>query len=84
MEFVGVKELSKKLSEFINEEDWVVITKNGKPIKIMFDIDGEDLEDIILAKHLDLDSEAVVAKREHESGKTVSLNQYLKRRRSRK
>ena len=84
MEFVGVKELSKKLSEFINEEDWVVITKNGKPIKLMFDIDGEDLEDIILAKNLDLDSEAVKAKREHESGKTVSLNQYLKRRRSRK
>lgn len=84
MEFVGVKELSKNLSEFINEEDWVVITKNGKPIKLMFDIDGDDLEDIILAKHLDLDSEAVKAKREHESGKTVSLNQYLKRRRSRK
>lgn len=84
MEFVGVKELSKNLSEFINEEDWVVITKNGKPIKIMFDIDGEDLEDIILAKHLDLDSEAGRAKQEHESGKTVSLNQYLKRRRSRK
>jgi hypothetical protein len=84
MEFVGVKELSKKLSEFINEEDWVVITKNGKPIKIMFDIDGDDLEDIILAKHLDLDSEAVRAKQEHESGKTLSLNQYLKRRRLQK
>ena len=84
MEFVGIKELSKNLSSFINEEDWVVITKNGKPIKIMFDIDNEDLEDIILAKHLDLDSEAVVAKREHKEGKTVSLNQYLKRRRSRR
>jgi len=80
MEFVGIKELSKNLSEFINEEDWVVITRNGKPVKIMFDIDNDDLEDIILAKNLDLDGEAVKARREHEAGKTVNLRQYLKQR----
>lgn len=81
MEFVGIKELSKNLSEFINDEDWVVITRNGKPVKIMFDIDNDDLEDIILAKNLDLDGEAIRARREHETGKAVGLRQYLKQRR---
>lgn len=80
MEFVGIKELSQKTSRYIGSPDWVVVTKNGKPVKLMIDIDEEDLEDIILAKHFKLDELAEQAKQDHRAGKTVSMRNYLKKR----
>ncbi len=80
MKYVGVKELSRHLSEYIGEEDWVVITKNGKPKKVMIDVNEESFEDLILAHHFDLDKEYGKALNELNSGKTTSLDDYLRGR----
>ncbi len=79
MEFIGIKELSQNTSTFINNRDWVVITKNGKPVKVMIDINGEELEDLILAKHYQLEKELKKAERDAKKGKLKTLDQVLKK-----
>ena len=80
MEYVGIKELSQKTSKYIDSDDWIVVTKNGKPIKLLMAIDSDDLEDLILARHFDLDTLAPRAQREKATGKTTSLRAYLNKR----
>jgi len=80
MKYVGVKELSRHLSEYLSEKEWVIITKNGKPAKVIIDVDEESLEDLILAHHLDLDKEYGKALSELDSEKTTSLDDYLRGR----
>lgn len=77
MEFVGVKEMSQRTSALINRKDWIVITKNGKPVKILMDIDADDLEDMILAKHCRLEQELKRAVRDAKRGGLKTLSQAL-------
>ncbi|GEM_PF-4342844 len=80
MEFIGVKELSQNTSALINQKDWVVITKNGKPVKLMLDINEEDLEDFILAKKLKIEEELEDAMEDLRKGKLKTLKQMLGKR----
>ncbi|MBI2335254.1 MAG: hypothetical protein HYU97_00610 [Deltaproteobacteria bacterium] len=80
MEFVGIKELSQNTSKYVNIHDWVIVTKNGKPVKLILDIEGEELEDLILAKHFDLETLAEKTKKEYHKEKTSTFETYLQRR----
>ncbi len=77
MQFVGIKELSQNTSRLINKKDWIVITKNGKPRKVMIDIDEDDLEDLILAKHYQLEKDLKKAAQDAQSGKLKTLDQVM-------
>ena len=81
MDFIGIRDLSQRTSAYVRRKDWIVITKNGKPVKIMIDINAEDLEDFILAKHLQLEKELRNAARDANRGKLKTLAQILPRRR---
>jgi antitoxin (DNA-binding transcriptional repressor) of toxin-antitoxin stability system len=83
MEFVGVKELAQNTSKYVSDHDWVIVTKNGRPVKLMIDINGEELEDWILAKKLGLENQAKKAKSDWVQGKTTSLRNYLRDRKKR-
>lgn len=78
MEFIGIKELSQHTSTFVNKKDWIVITKNGEPVKIMIDINAEDLEDLILAKHYRLEAELRQARKDSQNGKLKNLRQIIR------
>lgn len=78
MNFIGIKELSQRTSKYVSKKGAVVVTKNGKPVKLLMDIDGEDLEDYLLAQHFDLESLALSARKEYVAGRTKSLRQMLR------
>jgi prevent-host-death family protein len=47
-EHVGIRELKKHLSEYINEEKLIVVTKRGKPVEVLLPYeDLLELTDII-------------------------------------
>ncbi len=83
MEFIGIKELSQRTSALVRKKDWVVITKNGKPVKLMMEIDADDLEDLILAKHYQLEKEFRRSVRDLQKGKLKDLTQILSETRRR-
>ena len=81
MQFINVKELSRSPSKYVkiaNEEDDIVITKNGHPNALLTKISNEELEDFILAKHFNLEREFAKAKREHANGKTKNIHELIK------
>ena len=70
MQFVNMRELSRSPSKYVtfaNEQDDVIITKNGRPYAILSKIDSEELEDYILAKHFNLEKEFESAKANPET-----------------
>lgn len=77
MKFISVREFSHAPSKFINlcsEGDDVVITKNGRPVALLSEFCGDDVEDFVLAKHLNLEKEFTGALQEYDDGKTTSLD----------
>ena len=82
MQFINIRELSRSPSKYIkmaNEDDDVVITKNGHPYALLSKIDDEELQDFILAKHFHLEQEFETAKKEHQSGETLNAKDLLKK-----
>jgi len=80
MQFVNIRELSRATSKYVkiaNEEDEVIVTRNGHPYAILQRIDAHELEDFIIAKHLNLDNEFKVARKEHQKGQTVNARDLL-------
>lgn len=80
MQFVNIRELSRSPSKYVklaNEKDDVVITRNGHPYAILSKLDEDDLEDFILAKHFNLESEFMAAKSEYREGKTINARDLL-------
>lgn len=74
MQFVNIRELSRATSKYVriaNEEDEVIVTRNGQPYAILQRITGNELEDFIIAKNLNLNNEFNIAKKEHSKGHTV-------------
>ena len=81
MQFVNIRELSRATSKYVkiaNTEDEVIITRNGHPYAILQRIDDSELEDFILAKHLNLNKELKTARNEYQKGKTVNARDLLK------
>ena len=80
MQFVNIRELSRATSKYVkiaNENDEIIVTRNGHPYAILQRIDEEELEDFILAKHINLNKEFKNARTEYEKGKTVSVRDLL-------
>ena len=80
MQFVNIRELSRATSKYVkiaNEEDEVIITRNGHPYAILQKIDGDELEDFILAKHFDLRNDFDTAQTEYQNGKTINARELL-------
>jgi len=80
MRFVNIRELSRATSKYVkiaNEEDEVIVTRNGHPYAILQRIDDDELEDFIIAKHFNLDNEFKVAQKEHHKGQTVNARELL-------
>jgi len=81
MQFINIRELSRAPSKYIkaaNEDDDIIITRNGHPYAMLLKINDNDLEDFILAKHFDLENEFKTAKKEWLSGKTANVHDLLK------
>jgi len=80
MRFVNIRELSRATSKYVkiaNENDEVVVTRNGHPYAILQRIDDIELEDYILAKHLNLKKDYKTARTEFKKGKTVNARDLL-------
>ena len=80
MQFVNIRELSRATSKYVkiaNESDEVIVTRNGHPYAILQRIDENELEDFILAKHLNLNKDFTTARAEHSKGKTVNARDLL-------
>ena len=80
MQFVNIKELGRSTSKYVklaNEKDDVIITRNGHPYAMMVKFQEEDLEDFILAKHINVNSEFESAKSEFKSGDTSNIHDLL-------
>ena len=75
MRFVSIKELSRSPSRYVNlatEGECVIIPRNGKPTALLAEMNEGAIEDFILARHLDLESEFRRAQKEHTQGETAS------------
>ncbi len=82
MQFINIRELSRSPSKYVkmaNEEDDIIITRNGHPYAVLSKIDGSELEDFILAKHIKIENEFSNAKHEHMEGKTINARDLLKK-----
>lgn len=82
MKFINIRELSKSPSKYIkdaNEEGDVIVTRNGVPYAIISKMNGNELEDYVLAKHFALEKQFIIAKKEYESGQTISARELLKK-----
>ena len=80
MKFATIRELNSGTSQVLKDaeqNDGVVITKFGKPRYLLVEIDEDELEDFILAKHYNLETAFEKARKELTSGKTKSLNALL-------
>ena len=80
MKFVNIRELSRSPSKYVklaNEENDIIITRNGHPYALLSKINEDELEDFILAKHFNLEKEFNTAKKEFISGKTQNVRDLL-------
>jgi len=80
MKFISVREFSHSPSRYINLSstgDDVVITKNGRPVALLSEFSEDDVEDFILAKHLDLEKEFSDTLQELKDDNTVTLDSLL-------
>ena len=80
MQFVNIRELSRATSKYVkiaNEKDEIIVTRNGHPYAILQRIDDDELEDFIIAKHLNLNDEFKVAQKEHQKSKTINARDLL-------
>jgi prevent-host-death family protein len=80
MQFVNIRELSRSTSKYVkiaNEEDEVVVTRNGHPYAIIQRMDDDELEDFIIVKHLNLSKEFGSAVKEYANGQTVNARDLL-------
>ena len=82
MKFISTRELNKSLSKYIRmtkEGHDIIITKNGTPQALLTDLDPDDLEDYILAKHFNLEEDFKKAQEESKNRKTINSHDLLRK-----
>ena len=80
MQFVNIRELSRATSKYVkiaNENNEIIVTRNGHPCAILQRIDDEELEDYILAKHININKDFRTARNEYKKGKTINSKDLL-------
>ena len=66
MKFINIHELSRSPAKYLklaNDDNDIVITKNGYPYALLLKVNESELEDFILAKHFELEKEFKIAKK---------------------
>lgn len=84
MKFIGIKELSQHVSKYVDLKDWVVVTRNGRPKKVMIEVPEDELEDMILGRYFHLEEELQNAGRDLRAGRLPTLDELLHRGRKKK
>jgi antitoxin (DNA-binding transcriptional repressor) of toxin-antitoxin stability system len=77
MKFATISQFSSQTARvlrLVEKSGKVIITKRGKPCYLVERMDQDDLEDLILAQHLDLGAECRRVEREERQGRTVALS----------
>jgi len=78
MKFATTRELSSQTSRLlksVKKKRPVVVTRHGKPSYLITAIKEDELEDMILAQHLNLEQEWERSERDYRQGKTIPLHQ---------
>ena len=84
MRFANVRELKNKTSEILKlaEKEEVVVTSRGKPTAIIKGVTEEDFEDYLLENNPKFLAALEKAREEYLELGGVSIDQYLKNRKS--
>jgi prevent-host-death family protein len=84
MKFANVRELKNKTSEILKlaEKEEVVVTSRGKPTAIIKGISEEDFEDYLLENNPKFLAALEKAREEYLELGGVSIDEYLKKRKS--
>lgn len=81
---VGVRELKNRATEILRRiqerRGAVVVTRHGKPTALILSIDSPEAEDYILSHAPELVASLREADRDLIDGRTVTLDEYRKRR----
>jgi prevent-host-death family protein len=83
MTFSSVRELKFKTSEVLRRTakgEPVIITSHGKPKAILASIEGEDLEDVLLAHSPSLRKKIEQGLEDIRKGRVTTLESYLAKR----
>jgi prevent-host-death family protein len=85
MRFANVRELKNKTSEILKmaEKEEVVVTSRGKPTAIIKGVTEEDFEDYLLENNPKFLAALEKSRKEYLELGGVSLDDYLKKRKSR-
>jgi prevent-host-death family protein len=84
MRFANVRELKNKTSEILKlaEKEEVVVTSRGKPTAIIKGVTEEDFEDYLLENNPKFLAALEKAREEYFELGGVSIDEYLKKRKS--
>lgn len=84
MRFANVRELKNKTSALLKlaEKEEVVVTSRGKPAAIIRGITEEDFEDYLLENNPKFLAALEKAREEYLNHDGISIDQYLKKRKS--
>lgn len=81
MAHVGIRELGRNPSKVVSEVETTrrpaLITRHGKPVAAMVPINGEDLEDWLLANAPEFVDDRTTAEDELAAGQTQDLEEVL-------
>jgi len=81
LKFITIRELARSSSRYLkqaHDKEDLVITRQGLPYAILSGIDGDSLEDYILAKHCKLEQQFDQARLEYDAGETLSADDFLR------
>ena len=87
MKFTNVRELKAKTSEMlrtVEKGNTVLVTTHGRPTAMLVPVTEDDIEDALLAYSPQLRKKIEAGLRDIRKGKTMPLEEYLKRRATRK
>ena len=83
MIFASVRELKNDTSQVLKQAsdgEPVVVTNHGRPVALLTRFDRDDLEDLVLEKHLGLESAMRAALAESQQGQTLTARDLRLRR----
>lgn len=87
MKFTNVRELKARTSEMlrtVEKGNTVLVTTHGRPTAMLVPVSEDDIEDALLAYSPQLRKKIEAGLRDIREGKTLPLDEYLRRRAKRK
>lgn len=87
MKFTNVRELKARTSEMlrtVEKGNTVLVTTHGRPTAMLVPVTEDDIEDALLAYSPQLRKKIEAGLKDIREGKTLPLEEYLRRRAGRK